>query len=229
MTNGNRTSYLPRGSAIQVYARDLLGASQTATITNVSASGSVITYTANNNFSVGDKVTITGINPAAYNLTDVTIASRTSSQFTVANSATGTFVSGGTASLVSWIKLTEHNRSELGISIQRIEQAQRMANGSLRKYFVADKKQFDVSWAMLPGTRGYTVDGQWGALDLIEFYNSTEGQGTFNIRLNFAKSGTSQESSGYEEYTVSCTSFSATLLKRGEVPFYNVSMSMEQV
>jgi hypothetical protein len=104
-----------------------------------------------------------------------------------------------------------------------------MANGSLRKYFVADKKQFEVSWTMLPGTRGYTVDGQWGALDLIEFYNSTEGQGTFSIRLNFAKSGTSQESSGYEEYTVSCTSFSATLLKRGEVPFYNVSMSMEQV
>ena len=161
MTNGNRVTFLPRGSAIQVYARDLYA------------------------------------DPS-----DTTQA---------------------------WIKLTEHNRSELGISIERIEQTQRMANGSLRKYFVADKKRFDVSWSMLPGTRGYTVDGQWGALDLIEFYNSTEGQGTFSIRLNFAKSGTSQESSGYEEYTVSCTSFNATLLKRGEVPFYNVSMSMEQV
>jgi hypothetical protein len=161
MANGNRTTYLPRGSAIQVYARDLYA------------------------------------NPA-----DTT---------------------------KDWIKLTEHNRSEIGVTPERIEQTQRMANGTLRKFFVADKKQFSVSWRMLPGTRGYTVDGQWGALDLIEFYNSSEGQSTFDIRLNFAKSGTSQESSGYEQYTVSCTSFSATLVKRGLVPFYDISMSMEQV
>jgi hypothetical protein len=161
VSGGQRTTYLPRGSAIQVYARDLYA------------------------------------DPS-----DTTQA---------------------------WIKLTEHNRSEISMTIERIEQTQRMANGSLRKFFVADKKQFSVSWNMLPGTRVYTVDNQWGALDLIEFYNSSEGQSTFDIRLNFAKSGTSQESSGYEQYTVSCTSFNATLIKRGEVPFYNVSMTMEQV
>jgi hypothetical protein len=86
MTNGNRTTYLPRGSAIQVYARDLYA------------------------------------NPA-----DTT---------------------------KDWIKLTEHNRSEISITPERIEQTQRMGNGSLRKFFVADKKQFSVSWRMLPGTRG---------------------------------------------------------------------------
>lgn len=161
IANGQRTTYLPRGSAIQVYARDLYA------------------------------------NPL-----DTT---------------------------QEWIKLSEHNRSEISISIERLEQTQRMANGSLRKFFVADKKQFSVSWSMLPGTRIYTVDNQWGALDLIEFYNSSEGQSTFDIRLNFAKSGTSQESSGFEQYTVSCTSFNATLIRRGEVPFYNISMTMEQV
>ncbi len=161
MANGNKTTYLPRGSAIQVYARDLYA------------------------------------NPA-----DTT---------------------------KDWIKLTEHNRSDISITPERIEQTQRMGNGTLRKFFVADKKQFTVSWNMLPGTRGYTVDGQWGALDLIEFYNSSEGQSTFDIRLNFAKSGTSQESTGYEQYTVSCTSFTATLVRRGLVPFYDISMSMEQV
>ena len=161
VSNGQRTTYLPRGSAIQVYARDLYA------------------------------------NPA-----DTT---------------------------KDWIRLSEHNRSEIGISIQRIEQSQRMANGSLRKFFVADKKQFSVSWNMLPGSRIYTVDNEWGALDLIEFYNSSEGQSTFDIRLNFAKTGTNQESSGYEPYTVSCTSFNATLVRRGEIPFYNISMSMEQV
>jgi hypothetical protein len=161
VSNGQRTTYLPRGSAIQIYARDLYA------------------------------------NPA-----DTT---------------------------KDWIRLSEHNRSEIGISIQRIEQSQRMANGSLRKFFVADKKQFSVSWNMLPGSRIYTIDNEWGALDLIEFYNSSEGQSTFDIRLNFAKTGTNQESSGYEPYTVSCTSFNATLVRRGEIPFYNISMSMEQV
>lgn len=157
----NVTTYLPRGSAILVYARDLY------------------------------------LNPA-----DTT---------------------------KDWIKLTEHNRGEIPIDTERIEQSQRMGNGSLRKFFVADKKKFSVSWNMLPGTRNYTVDGQWGALDLIEFYKSSEGQSTFDIRLNFAKNGSSQESSGFEQYTVSFTSFNATLVKRGLVPFYNVSMSMEQV
>jgi hypothetical protein len=161
VSNGQRTTYLPRGSAIQVYARDLYA------------------------------------NPA-----DTT---------------------------KDWIRLSEHNRSEIGIAVKRIEQSQRMANGSLRKFFVADKKEFSVSWSMLPGSRIYTVDNEWGALDLIEFYNSSEGQSTFDIRLNFAKTGTNQESSGYEPYTVSCTSFNATLVRRGEIPFYNISMSMEQV
>lgn len=161
VANGQRTTYLPVGSVIQVYARDLYA-----------------------------------------DPTDTT---------------------------QSWIKLSEHNRSEIGMTIQRIQQSQRMSNGTLRKFFVVDKKEFNVSWSMLPGTRIYTVDNNWGALDLIEFYNSSEGQSTFNIRLNFAKDGTNQESSGYEQYTVSCTSFNATLLKRGEVPFYNVSMTMEQV
>jgi len=143
VANGQRTTYLPRGSAIQIYARDLYADPSDTT--------------------------------------------------------------------QSWIKLSEHNRSEISMDVERIEQSQRMANGSLRKFFVADKKRFGVSW------------------DLIEFYNSSEGQSTFDIRLNFAKSGTSQESSGYEPYTVSCTSFNATLVKRGQVPFYNISMSMEQV
>ena len=70
---------------------------ETATITNVSASSGTVTYTATNTFAAGDTVSITGVNPAAYNLSNVTIATASGSQFTVTNSATGTYVSGGTA------------------------------------------------------------------------------------------------------------------------------------
>ncbi len=133
----------------------------------------------------------------------------------------------GTAA--TWNKVTEHNRREFNIDPQRIEKVQRMSNGTLRKMFIADKKRFSVSWTMLPSYRTLTVDNSWGAEDLRAFYHSTEGQGTFKIRINFAKNGSSQESSGYEEYTVSFTDCSFTVVKRGLQPFWDVSIALEEV
>ena len=68
-----------------------------ATITNVVAAGGGVTYTAANTFKIGQLVTITGMSPGAYNLTNQTITDATSTFFTITNGATGTFVSGGTA------------------------------------------------------------------------------------------------------------------------------------
>lgn len=127
-----------------------------------------------------------------------------------------------------WNKVTEHNRSEFTISPMRIEKSQRMGNGTLRNYYIADKQQISLSWNMLPSFRTLTVDGAWGAEDLREFYKANQGD-TFTIRINYAKTGTNQESSGYSEYTVKITSFSAVVLKRGVQPFWNVSLSMEEV
>ena len=111
----------------------------------------------------------------------------------------------------------------------RIEQSQRMSNGTLRKFHIADKKRFGLSWSMLPTYRTLTVDGYWGAEDLRTFYASDEGKGTFRIRINFAKDGTNQSSSGYEEYTVSFTDCSFVVVKRGIQAHWNVSMMMEEV
>ena len=44
-----------------------------------------------------------------------------------------------------------------------------------------------------------------------------------------AKAGTNQESSGYEEYNVSCTEATFTIVKRGIQPHWNVSLSLEEV
>lgn len=75
-----------------------------ATITNVVAAGGGVTFTAANNFKIGQLVTITGMTPSAYNLTNQTITDATSTFFTITNGATGTFVSGGTAtSTVTYI------------------------------------------------------------------------------------------------------------------------------
>lgn len=66
-------------------------------MTTISGNGTTITYTCTNTFLAGQTVSITGSNVAAYNITG-TIASATGSQFTITNSGTGTWTSGGVAS-----------------------------------------------------------------------------------------------------------------------------------
>lgn len=129
---------------------------------------------------------------------------------------------------LTWNKITEHNRSEFTISPMRIEKTTRMGNGTLRNFYIADKQQISLSWTMVPSYRTLTVDGAWGAEDLRQFYAANQGD-SFNVRINYAQTGTNQESSGYISYTVKVTSFSATVLKRGVQPFWNISMMLEEV
>lgn len=148
-------------------------------------------------------------------------------------------VNGGDGT-VKYNKVSEHNRSEFNINNNRIEESVRMSNGSLRKFYVADKRTFNLSWTMLPSYRTLTVDGAWGAEDLRSFYLSDDGKKEFNIRVNLAKGGTDTSSSGAvytptmaktssELYTVVFTDCSFTVVKRGFQPHWNVSLTMEEV
>ncbi len=64
-------------------------------------SGASVTYTANNNFTVGQTVTVTGITPSGLNISNKVITARTATNFTVGASggASGTYGSGGTATV----------------------------------------------------------------------------------------------------------------------------------
>ena len=55
-----------------------------------------------------------------------------------------------------FIILSDHNRDSLSMSTERIEQRQRMANGTMRSYHIADKLSISISWSMLP-SRGFEV------------------------------------------------------------------------
>jgi surface protein len=75
-------------------------------VTNVTSSGTVVTYTVDDRraFVAGRTVTMTGIVPSAYNLVNATVGVVTAGvgnagTFTVTNTATGTFISGGVATL----------------------------------------------------------------------------------------------------------------------------------
>ena len=100
-------SYTNWGSTVTYDAGNL--ASSTASITAVSAgtgaASGTVTYTAANSFVAGQSVVITGIT-AAYNIIG-TIASATSSQFTITSSATGSTGTG--TAMVLWSSKTDSN------------------------------------------------------------------------------------------------------------------------
>jgi hypothetical protein len=70
-----------------------------STITNVVGAAGVVKYSGDKVYLAGETVTITGVNPGAYNLTNQEITSVIGTDFYVNNAATGTYVSGGIASL----------------------------------------------------------------------------------------------------------------------------------
>lgn len=72
----------------------------------------------------------------------------------------------------TWYDLTDHNRKEIDISSTLIEQSQRMANGSMRKYVIANKRTINTSWVDLPSQTSSTVDLKNSSAWLSAFYNS---------------------------------------------------------
>lgn len=116
--------------------------------------------------------------------------------------------------------ISDHNRTELSISTERIETSQRMANGTMRKYHIADKRTFSTSWDMLPNRALYTVDGFWGADDMEEFYRATIGE--FYLELTYSNAST-------EQVLVMFDSFSSSLQKRGKYDFYSADVSLVEV
>jgi len=68
-------------------------------VTSATGNGTAITYICNNEFSIGQLVTITGASSGSFNIANAIVESRTSSQFTVKSTVTGS-ATGGTATFV---------------------------------------------------------------------------------------------------------------------------------
>lgn len=68
-----------------------------ATITGISGNGSVVTFTANNNFVAGWDVTVYGVTPSSYNAQYNNILTANATHFTATSTTTDAYVSGGTA------------------------------------------------------------------------------------------------------------------------------------
>ena len=106
--------------------------------------------------------------------------------------------------------LSDDNRSEINFKPTRIEKRERMINGRMRSYHIADKLQITASWDMLP-SRAYdtladfdingkadlqasqvrtnplqfTTDGGAGGVELLDWYDNHKG--SFWVYLSYDK------------------------------------------
>lgn len=102
----------------------------------------------------------------------------------------------------TFLILSDHNRGEISFKPIRIEKRERMINGRMRSYHIADKLQISTSWSALP-SRGfsaspefdedgvpvlrtkstvsqgmsqmYTADGGAGGIELLDWYENHKG------------------------------------------------------
>ena len=76
-------------------------------ITNATATGTAITYATTGTFVAGETVTITDVVPSQFNIADAVVVSATETTFTIASTATGSYVSGGVATSGKWEDLQD--------------------------------------------------------------------------------------------------------------------------
>jgi hypothetical protein len=107
--------------------------------------------------------------------------------------------------LDEFIILSDHNRAPMSFQPLRLERRERMINGRMRSYHIADKLTISTSWNMLPSRsyaslpdfdpssadpgpnagESYTVDGGAGGVDLLEWYENH--QNSFWVYLAYDK------------------------------------------
>lgn len=137
----------------------------------------------------------------------------------------------------TWNKISDHNREPLNISVERIGNGNRMVNGTLRRYSVAKKRTFNLSWTNFPSkiTPSYggktglgTVDAGWAGEDIETFHNTVDG--AFKIKLRKGIDEAKAASDGtLEVVDVMITDFAKDIEKRGIVDLWSLSITLEEV
>lgn len=73
---------------------------------------------------------------------------------------------------LAYFALSDHSRSPLDISYNSFEKSVQLANGTTRKYVIAQKRTIRLNWKDLPSTSVMTADYGAGAKDLEKFYKN---------------------------------------------------------
>jgi hypothetical protein len=143
----------------------------------------------------------------------------------------------------TYMYLTDDNRSDLSVSVDRIEYKKRMINGTMRSYHVADKKSFNISWNNIPSRAefvsevslkrsGTNLTTNWaGASEMKKWHQDHNGSFymllvyDYDYKETYANSVTLEKSIEY--YKVFFETFTYNVTKRGGIyDLWDVSMSL---
>lgn len=145
-----------------------------------------------------------------------------------------------------FIILSDHNRKEIDIDPDRIENRKRMINGKMRSYHIADKEKFSWSWSLLPSraydadptfdvttgkatvnTPMHTADGGAGGWDIKNWYDTHTGP--FWMLLSY---DIGQKYGSVTQYTkavhVYFSSFNHSVVTRGITDLWDISVTLEE-
>lgn len=120
-------------------------------------------------------------------------------------------------------EFSDHGRDPITVDTERIEMTRRTAKGTRRRYHIADKVSFSVSWTNLPADNTRTVDGKMGAEGLETMYNA-------NLSTDEVQVSLADEDGGTTTYTMHIIGFSKTIAKRWKDGYlYDVTIDFEEV
>lgn len=155
-----------------------------------------------------------------------------------------------------FIIISDHNRKEINITQERIENRRRMINGTMRSYHTADKLTISTSWDNLPsrafstdvswdnsgnlipsitGTTEYTVDGGAGGVQLVDWYELHPGPFYCFLSYDNYSNFNSDKYNHLNQYSqvlhVYFSSFEYTISKRGGTnhDLWNIAITLEEV
>ena len=144
----------------------------------------------------------------------------------------------GTAG-TNYLYLTDDGRSEMQVSLERIEYKKRMINGRMRSYHIADKKTFSVSWKDLPSKKDEISEIRFSGLttgwassqEILSWHADHQGSFFLNLVYDTPEANYSTPLRyKLETYNVFFDEFSYTVTKRGVThDLWDISMTLVEV
>jgi hypothetical protein len=134
----------------------------------------------------------------------------------------------GTGESNGQLTLSDHSRSPLQTSFDTIESPQRMADGTMRKYVIANKKRVSCSWTMLPTISSMVVDGKANALAVKRFYEINYPY-DMTMKLYYKKNA-AQDLSYVETISIYWESMSFDVVKRyNDFDYWNINAEFVEI
>jgi hypothetical protein len=126
------------------------------------------------------------------------------------------------------LTLSDHSRSPLSVNYEMIENSQRMANGTLRKYIISKKRSLSCSWELLPTINDLVVDGNASALSMKRFFEVNNVY-PMNMTLYY-KRNSSADFSYSETIEVFWDSFNFDVIKRyKDFDYWNITTDFMEI